>query len=91
MGVAEFFSGTSVDQGCGGSRIELCVAFTARWKSLREKTSRKGRKQTSAAVWEARSSVDGWRVAAEDEVRDTGWWQCLKALKCYPGHPGMSS
>lgn len=52
--------------------------------------SREGRKQTSAVVWGVGSSVDGWCVSAEDEVRDMGRWQSLKALDCHPEYPRMS-
>lgn len=72
MGVAAFSSGMSVEQRCGGSNIELCIAFTARWKSLREKATREGMKQTSAVVWGAGANVGGCRgqrygKAAESE------------------------
>lgn len=52
---------------------------------------REGRKQTSAVVRGAGSSVDGWCVATEDEVRDIGRWQSLKALDYHPEYPRMSS
>lgn len=71
MGMASFFSGMSVKQRCGWSKIELCIAPTARWKSLREKVSREGMKQWCGElgpVW----------VAAEDEIKGMGKQQSLK-------------
>ena len=50
MGLAEFSIRTSMEQGCEGSKIELCVVSTTRWKRLGEKTSGEARKQTSAVV-----------------------------------------
>lgn len=50
LGLAEFSSRTSMEQGCEGSKIELCVVSTTRWKRLGEKASGEARKQTSAVV-----------------------------------------
>lgn len=55
----------------------------ARWKSLGEKASGEEKKQTSAVVGGAGSSLSSWSVAAENVIRDMGWWQSLKALECY--------
>lgn len=80
MGVAALSSGMSVEQRCGWSKIELCIAPTARWNRLREKVSREGMKQTSAVCGELGPV---W-VAAEDEIRGMGRQQSLKALECHP-------
>ena len=68
IGVAEFSSGKSVEQGCGGSKVVCCI-YSEMEKPQREGI-RKGGKQIRAAVWEAGRSG----VAAENEVRDMRWW-----------------
>ena len=92
MGVAVFSSGTSMEQGCEGPKIELCVVSTARGRALERRRpermrSRPGQqREEPGAAWGAEVWLQMMRSERWDGSRVRRPWNAIQDVLEY--HPG---